>query len=117
MGRTIFSSLKTIVTVSIPIVLMIGSLEYVASEVNRVLLFALIAIVSLSVMRINRAEAAILVFGIAAMTAAEYFFVDTGVERFAQRTFLDAMPSWLPILWGYAFVAISRGVKAIERIF
>ncbi len=45
--------------------------------------------------------------------ASEYFFISTGVETFIRNSLFGVMPLWLPILWGYGFIAIRRGVEAL----
>ncbi len=57
----------------------------------------------------------IIMIGLIAITLSEYFFINTGVETFARQSLFGVMPLWLPLLWGYGFVAIKRSVKIIEK--
>ena len=48
---------------------------------------------------------------------AEALFISTGVETFERKTLLGIMPLWLPLLWGYIFLAMRRAIMAIESYF
>lgn len=56
-----------------------------------------------------------MIFGFIIMTISEYIFISTGVETFTRNSFLGLMPLWLPFLWAYGFVLISRNVEIIRR--
>lgn len=48
------------------------------------------------------------------MLISEYFFISTGVEIFLRHSLFGIMPVWLPVLWAYGFVVISRSLKILE---
>jgi hypothetical protein len=56
-----------------------------------------------------------LAVGVVVLTISEYFFVSTGVEIFLRNSLLGVMPLWLPVLWGYAFVVMRRGIILLEE--
>jgi len=56
-----------------------------------------------------------LFFGLFVITFFEYIFVKTGVETFNRQTLFGLMPLWLPILWGYGFVAIKRAIIILNK--
>src|SRR5438128_2115051 len=66
-------------------------------------------------MKRERGELKIFVFGFFAMIFFEYIFVSTGVETFYRNSLFGLMPLWLPLLWAYGFVGISRGVKILNN--
>lgn len=49
------------------------------------------------------------------MTASEAFFISTGVEVFIRNSLFGIMPLWLPLLWGYGFIAIRRAANILEQ--
>ena len=49
------------------------------------------------------------------MILSEAFFISTGVETFTRTSLLGIMPLWLPVLWGYAFVAIKRAILILDQ--
>lgn len=93
---------------------MIGLIPFVQDDV--LLSFMYIAIIAVSlIMKHEKDDFAVFVFGFVALLISEYFFVSTGVETFNRRTLFGVMPLWLPILWGYGFIAIRRGVGALTK--
>ncbi len=75
-----------------------------------------IAIIVLSLLKKReRGDVTVFLFGLIALTISEYFFIKTGVETFTRTSLFGVMPIWLPILWGYAFVAIKRSIKILEQ--
>jgi len=65
--------------------------------------------------RYEKRDWVFLVFGFFIMSVSEYFFVHTGVETFERRSLLRCMPLWLPVLWGYGFVAMRRAIVILEK--
>lgn len=97
-----------------PIIIMIALVvlvtnEYVLTAVYVVLIAALLLI------KHERIDFIALVFGLIVMTCFEYIFVSTGVEVFSRASLFGSMPLWLPLLWGYGFVAIRRGVSILSE--
>lgn len=65
--------------------------------------------------RYERKDWLFLVFGTGIMILSEAFFISTGVETFTRTSLLGIMPLWLPVLWGYAFVAIKRAILILDQ--
>ncbi|MDO8562148.1 MAG: hypothetical protein Q7S05_05015 [bacterium] len=97
----------------IPIVLMIALIPLVQNDF--LLSLAYIGIIAVSfLVKYDRNDIIFLIFGFIILSISEYFFISTGVEVFERRTLFGVMPMWLPILWGYAFVAMRRGIMILE---
>ena len=103
-----------IVLYVIPIVLMIGLIPLVHNDYLLSFIYIAFAIALLSY-KSEKNDLLALLFGLAAITASEYFFVSTGVETFVRNSFLGVMPLWLPILWAYAFVTIKRSLRILDQ--
>lgn len=103
---------KIIFLNALPIVLMIGLIPLVRDDVTLSALYILIIAAALLVKR-EPYDLTVFAFGFAVLLISEYFFVSTGVETFNRHTLLGVMPLWLPILWGYGFIAIRRGVTVL----
>ena len=99
---------------ALPILLMIGLIPLVQNDYMLAALDLVIAAASLIVKR-ERGEIGIFIFGFCVMIACEYLFVNTGVETFTRNTLFGLMPLWLPILWGYGFIAIKRGSEILVQ--
>ncbi|MBL7022379.1 hypothetical protein ISR92_03625 [Patescibacteria group bacterium] len=54
-------------------------------------------------------------FGLIAMTASEYIFISTGVEKFERISLFGIMPLWLPILWAFSFVIMRRAITVLDK--
>ena len=104
---------RGIVLNSLPVVAMIGLIPFVRNDYALLVADILIIVISLSIKR-ERKEIMILIFGLVILTISEAFFVSTGVEVFLRRSLFGLMPIWLPVLWGYAFIAIKRSVRILE---
>ena len=92
---------------ALPVLLMIGLIRLIPNEYALTLVYAIIIALAFRI-KSSRREIHIFAFGIAVMTFFEYLFVSMGVETFTQQSLLGVMPLWLPVLWGYSFVAIKR---------
>ncbi len=99
----------------IPIVLMIGLIPLVKNDIVLSFLYIVVIVVSLIVKR-ERHDLVVFWFGFFMLMASEYFFISTGVETFIRHSLFGVMPLWLPILWGYGFIAIRRGVTALTEV-
>jgi len=97
---------------ALPILVMIGLIPLVRNDYALAVIYLLI-IVALFGMKRERHDGTVFVFGFFAMIISEYFFVSTGVEIFARNSLFGLMPLWLPLLWGYGFVAIKRSVSIL----
>ncbi len=99
---------------TIPVLLMIGLIPFIWNDYALTAVYAVIVAAAFLVKRMPF-DATIFVFGFFAMMASEYLFVHTGVETFNRATLFGLMPLWLPLLWGYGFVAIKRAVEVLRR--
>lgn len=104
--------LRNILLNSIPILLMIGLIPFVKNDYLLLTTYFFIIVVSFSIKREEK-DLLVFIFGLVVLTISESLFVSTGVETFTSKTLLGLMPIWLPVLWGYAFVAIKRSLKII----
>jgi hypothetical protein len=91
----------------IPVVVMIALIPFVKNDWLLLAVYLIIIAIAL-VIRIEKKEAQILLFGLVLMTLAEIFFVKTTVEFFIRDSLFGLMPVWLPLLWAYGFVVIKR---------
>ena len=96
----------------IPLLLMIGLIPPIKNDYILSIIYIAIIAASLAI-KYEEKDSFFLIFGIIIMTASEYIFISTGAETFNRNTLFGIMPIWLPILWGYAFVAIKRTIKII----
>ena len=97
----------------IPILMMIGLIPLVRNDFVLTGMYAAIIVVALLIKR-ERNDLLILVFGFFIMIASEYLFISTGVETFQRNSLLGLMPFWLPFLWAYGFIAIKRSVLILN---
>lgn len=97
-----------------PIIIMIALITLVQDDILLAALYAAIIIALLAV-RNERADLIAFFFGLFIMTFFEWLFVNTGVEVFSRDSLFGVMPLWLPVLWGYGFVAIRRSVTLISE--
>ncbi len=83
---------------------------------NDYILTAIYAVLIIILFLIKRERKEITIFICAAllMIFFEYIFVMTGVEIFQRHTLLGVMPLWLPLLWGYSWVAGKRFILYIN---
>lgn len=96
----------------IPIFLMIGLIPLVKLDLVLTSFFAVIIVISFLI-RYEKNEYIYFLIGFILMFIFEYLFIATGVEVFEKATVL-AIPFYLPVIWGYGFVVIKRGVLIIE---
>ena len=97
----------------IPILLMIGLIPVIQNDYVLTVMYVGIILISFLVKK-EKGDIFIFVFGFFAMILSEMVFISTGVETFVRNTLFGLMPLWLPFLWGYGFVAIKRGIKILE---
>ena len=96
-----------------PIILMIVLIPLVQNDFILAGFYVGIIVASFAVKR-EKHDTFFLLFGLIVLFFSEYFFISTGVEVFERVSLLGIMPVWLPILWGYAFVAIKRGILILN---
>ena len=104
---------RTIILNTIPILLMMGLIPFVKNDYLLSMLFVVVIIVSFFIKR-EKKEISIFFFGFFIMIISEAVFISTGVETFIRNSLFGLMPLWLPILWGYCFVAMKRAIKILE---
>lgn len=98
---------------AIPVLIMVALIPFVANDYLLVIVY--LAIVSLAfAVKCEKNDAKIFAAGFVLMIVFEYLFVTTKVETFDRHSLFGLMPIWLPVLWGYGFVAIKRGVKILD---
>ncbi len=88
---------------------MIGLIPFIKNDYWLSVIYLLIIVIALTIYREPK-DYKVFIFGLIILTLAEAFFVSTGVETFERKSLLNLMPIWLPILWGYALIAIKRVV-------
>lgn len=98
---------------TVPILIMIGLIPLIHNDYTLTLLYILIITISLLIKR-EKGELTIGVFGFFFMIVSETIFISTGVETFTRNSLFGLMPLWLPFLWGYGFIAIKRGAQILD---
>lgn len=93
---------------------MIGLVPIINNDYFLALIFSLIIIISFRIKKESH-EGLIFVSGFFLMIFFEFIFISTQVEVFYRNSLFGIMPVWLPILWAYGFVAISRAVKILDK--
>lgn len=91
----------------LPVLIMVSLVAVLGDEFLILGAHLAVATIGLSV-RHERYDGLALLLGLVLMTLSETVFVQTGVETFSQHSLFGLMPLWLPVLWGYGFVAIKR---------
>ena len=94
---------------------MIGLVVLVQNDYILAVLCLIVSIASFKIIKGTKNEITIFLIGFFMMIAAEYIFISTGVETFVRRSLFGVMPIWLPVLWGYGFIATGRAIKIIEE--
>ena len=107
------NKLRAIFWLILPIMLMIGLIPIVRSDVLLALIYVACSVALLLIHR-ERNDLLAYVIGLIVITISELLFVSTGVETFVRQSLFGLIPLWLPFLWAYAFVAIKRGLRIIE---
>lgn len=99
---------------SIPTLVMIGLIPVVENDFFLAALYIVVIFIAFKIKR-ERTELQVFFLGMLIMIVMEYIFVSTGVETFVRNSLFNMMPIWLPLLWGYGFVAIKRSVRVLEH--
>ncbi len=92
---------------TLPVLLMIGLIPIISNDYWLTLIYICIILVSLIVKK-EKNDLLIFIFGFFIMIISEYLFISTGAETFWRNSLLGLMPLWLPFLWGYGFITIKR---------
>lgn len=98
----------------IPVLLMIGLIPAIPNDYWLSLAYIVTIATSFAV-KYTKNDPLFFVSGLLIMTILEYAFISTGVEIFQRNSMFGLMPIWLPILWGYGFVAIKRSIEILNR--
>jgi hypothetical protein len=93
---------------------MIGFIPLIDSDYILTAIYLGIIFISFKT-KMEKRDITVFMFGFIIMIVPEYLFISTGVETFLRNSLFGIMPLWLPFLWGYGFVAISRGVSILNR--
>ncbi|MEI6627729.1 MAG: hypothetical protein WCL61_03975 [bacterium] len=108
------SKTSAIILNILPIVFMIAGIPVIKNDYI-LTAFYLLVIIAAFVIRKERKDYLFFIFGVIIMSLSELFFINTGVETFLRRSFLGAIPIWLPVLWGYCFVGMKRVIVIILK--
>lgn len=106
--------IKDLLLIAIPALIMIGLIPFIKNDYLLTPLYLFIIVVVLLIKR-DLQDFLALLFGFFVITFFEYIFVSTGVETFNRNTLFGIMPLWLPVLWGYGFMAIKRSIVILDR--
>lgn len=98
---------------ALPILIMVGLISIVRNDYWLALICIFIILISFYLIKSSRKDFIVFVFGLVVMIFFEYIFISTGVETFVRNSLFGIMPIWLPLLWGYGFVAIKRSVEIL----
>jgi hypothetical protein len=99
---------------SLPIVGMIALIPLVTNDYLLAGIYTLCILGILSVYR-QKYDVLACVFGFVGITLSELLFVSSGVETFTHQTLFGMIPLWLPFLWAYAFVTITRSLRVLDK--
>ena len=112
--KELIFKVKNIFLNTIPILMMIGLIPIIKNDYFLTGAYLFISGVAFMI-KYDKFEYVIYLFGFFAMIISEYLFVSTGVEIFKRASLFGLMPLWLPFLWAYGFVVIKRGVNILEN--
>lgn len=98
---------------AVPILFMLGLIYTISDDYLLTALF-LIIIAAMLIIKYEKLDFTALVLGTTIMTCGELLFIGSGIETFSRTSLFGVMPLWLPVLWGYCFVAIKRAVNILR---
>lgn len=107
--------MRAIVLNALPVALMLALIPLVSDDYILTVIYIIVIVLAFLV-RYEPIDFTALLLGIVLLTGGEYLFISTGVEVFERRTLFEVMPLWLPLLWGYCFVAIKRVVLILRSV-
>jgi len=93
---------------------MVGFIPLISNDLLLTGFFGLVITAGFLIKR-EANEWIVFLVGFILMTLFEYIFVLTRVEVFYRNSLFGVMPIWLPLLWAYGFVAISRATKILGK--
>lgn len=93
---------------------MIGLIPLIANDYGLALVYIVVIGIAFWIKRLPH-ELTIFALGLVIMIIVEYLFVSTGVETFNRNSLFGFMPLWLPLLWGYGYVAIKRAALILAQ--
>ena len=98
---------------ALPIILMIALIPFVRNDYYLAALFIAITAVAFLV-EYRRKDLMLFLIGSLIFSLGEALFITTDIETFKRTSLFGIMPIWLPILWGYIFVALRRAVVVLD---
>ncbi len=107
-------NIKFIVSEMIPILVMIGLIPLIKNDYLLTGLYVIIILLAFKIKYIKH-EWKVYLGGFILMVFFEWIFISTGVETFVRNSLFGIMPLWLPFLWGYGFVAVTRVSKYLMK--
>jgi hypothetical protein len=111
--KIIMKKINKVILNILPIILMILLIPLIKNDYILSGVYLGIIVLSLLI-RYEKKDIFFFVFGLVTLTISEYFFVSTGVETFIRNSLFKIMPLWLPILWGYVFIAMKKAINIIN---
>lgn len=105
--------LRKVIVIVVSILLMVALIPYITSDFGLGMIYISVAAATFLLSK-DKKEVLFFVLGFLLLTFAEIWFVSMGVETFNRETLFFGIPLWLPILWGYVFIMIRRGVHALD---
>lgn len=107
-------AIRSIFFEMIPVLVMIGLIPIIKSDYLLSLFYILIISLAFYTKYVKN-EYTIFLCGVISMVLFEFIFISAGVETFIRNSLLGVMPLWLPLLWGYGFVAINRASRHLTK--
>jgi hypothetical protein len=99
---------------ALPALVMLALIPFIKNDYNLAVVYILIIAAAFLVKR-EKNDMVVFIFGFFVMTIFEHLFVKTGVETFQRNSLFGVMPLWLPLLWAYGFVAIKRAINVLDE--
>ncbi|HUX35923.1 MAG TPA: hypothetical protein VMV71_02715 [Candidatus Paceibacterota bacterium] len=113
-GKSVIKKITQVFFNALPALIMLALIPLIKNDYDLSLVYIAIIVISFYI-KSEKDDLIVFIFGFVVMTIFENLFVKTGVETFQRDSLLGVMPLWLPLLWGYGFVAIKRSINAIDR--
>ncbi len=104
-----------IFTQILPILIMIGLIPIVQNDWKLTFLFLGIILIDFLLIKSQKTDLLLFLFGLLGMFFSECLFINTGVEVFLRNSLFGLMPLWLPFLWACGFVVIGRSVEILKN--
>ena len=96
-----------------PVMIMVAMVPVISDDWQLLGVYTILLVLTL-LLGHNKRDLIFFLFGFFLLALSELFFISTGVEVFQRDILLLGMPIWLPMLWGYAFIMMHRGVTLLE---